>query len=284
MRINRSFTEISLVILIGGFFSIIVLIIFIDTWGLLNLYKLPLPMKPEVISQLAGGFGSIIITVALVLLYQEQKNIQQNQEEWAEADHTPNISVEEWDVRRGNTVSFKLNNTGNGIAENLSVIFEVEYISSGSISDVKIDWPVNGEGNLVHLDSNSRTIQDKQLDPKAFESIPEFKYRWTQGGMFGSIRSQYNEEEGDFRDVSEFLVDNGVSDIEFTVVLVYDFVKRYSEKQIEVWGGSISLEETVDLESLVIKATELDDYGQGIPPEVRKEWKEENDENQGETQ
>lgn len=95
--------------------------------GLVNLVSINPPYQANSFAQIAGAVGSIVLSFALVLLYAQQTEIQENQERLMEQDFKPYLTGE---VTSLNVVSaqFAIRNSGNATAYH-----------------VKAEWTVAGE-------------------------------------------------------------------------------------------------------------------------------------------
>lgn len=112
-------------LVIGTALSVPVLAVTLDLLGVVGLTEGGFPVELSTFADIAGVFGSVLLTLALVLLYSEQTKIQERQEEWMEAEHVPDVFVHEWEITR-NRIDLELSNLGTGVARDLRVTVAVE--------------------------------------------------------------------------------------------------------------------------------------------------------------
>lgn len=236
-----------------------------------ELLSITWPINIEVYSQIIGGVGSFILTIALVILYDQQRGILDKQESWSEADHTPTIIVEEWFVDHGSDVTFSLTNPGKGIAKNLHMQLEFHHFS-GDFDNSKNRLYMSGSGKLTQLKSNSSTLKMNALEPIEFHGSPEFQLQWNMDSKMtpGTLKNKQTLS-GDLLEISEKLRNKGVDALEFTIQIKYDYVKRFSNQTTTVWKGKIELDDSYDLEGFVMQAEEPSNNDTLIEPRNRKE-------------
>ena len=97
-----------------------VTVVALDLLDIVNLTSVGLPVGVATFADIAGVFGSVVSTFALVVLYREQTKIQRRQEAWMEADHVPDVFVDEWEVTQ-NRIELNLSTLGTGVARDLRV-------------------------------------------------------------------------------------------------------------------------------------------------------------------
>lgn len=121
-----------------------------------NYLELGLPLDVVAYSRFVNAIGSLILTLSLVFLYYQQTRTQEKQEEWMEAEHTPDVSVDRWEVDK-NVVELDLANPGNGAAKDLRVGVEIESVYGGYAG--RRTTSVAGRWDLFGADVTSRVIE-----------------------------------------------------------------------------------------------------------------------------
>lgn len=91
-------------------------------------------------SEVIGALGSVLLSSVLVYFYREMRNVQRTQAEIQEkqteliksqteisrANHEPLLSVQNISFSKGDRVKFEIENEGNGIARNLTLLCTIE--------------------------------------------------------------------------------------------------------------------------------------------------------------
>ena len=140
--------------------------------GWVNFVSTNPPYQANNFAQIAGAVGSIILSFALVLLYAQQTDIQENQEQLMEQNFKPYLTGE---VTSLNIVSaqFAIRNTGNATAYHV----EAEWTVAGKTRSWKIpslppgeefgfpvvvqdeDWMLNTEEIREYLDEHDASTE-----------------------------------------------------------------------------------------------------------------------------
>lgn len=98
----------------------------LETSGLINVVSVSPPYTLIQFAQIVGAVGSVILSLALVLLYRKQTRVQENQEKLMEAEYRPILRAG-LDVRY-NIPLLVIQNTGRAAAH-----------------DVKVEWFIAGQ-------------------------------------------------------------------------------------------------------------------------------------------
>lgn len=100
------------------------LFIALEYYEITNLLNIEYPLDVNEFGQLSGAIVSIFLTYALVILYWQQKRVQENQQEILEQEHEPYLSGE---VATLHIVSsqFKIRNTGAAPAYEVEAEWEI---------------------------------------------------------------------------------------------------------------------------------------------------------------
>jgi len=143
--------------------------------GLVNLVSINPPYQANNFAQIAGAVGSIVLSFALVLLYAQQTEIQENQERLMEQDFKPYLTGE---VTSLNVVSaqFAIRNSGNATAYHVKAewtiagetrSWEIPSLPPGEeygfpvVVDEDDNWLLNTEEIREYLDENGASTEIK---------------------------------------------------------------------------------------------------------------------------
>ncbi|MEZ3143291.1 hypothetical protein [Halobaculum sp. MBLA0143] len=194
-------------------FLVPVTVVALDLLGVVNLTSGGLPVDVATFADIAGVFGSVVSTFALVLLYREQTKIQRRQEEWMAADHVPDVFVDEWEVTQ-NRIELGLSNLGTGVARNLRVKATAETTGPHGVSTVTFGTRVSREP------SPARVLRPDEDD------VTKFVGDLDVDEVTGSLRTTDSSVEN----VLTWLNAED-SPIEVTLRIEYDHVGRESDSQ-----------------------------------------------------
>lgn len=241
-----SVRSLSLLILVGAVFTPIVAVV-LDVFGVLTLVSDGFPVDIATFANLVGAFGSVTLTLALVLLYREQTTIQQQQEEWMEAEHVPDVFVNEWVVTR-DRIELELSNLGTGVARNLRVKIVAETRDPIAVSRVTLAARVTREpssAQVLRPDENNNT---------------------TMTGYFGFDDADANIDTTAM-DVEQALIwlKAETRPIDTTVRISYDYVRRRSGSQ-HVFSCVVEPEDATTVEGLLFTADKYSDGLDTTPP------------------
>lgn len=100
------------------------ILLLLEARNTINYINVSWPLNSSEFSQVAGGLLSAFLTYALVVLYWQQKKVQENQHELLKQQHEPYLSGE---VAALHIVSaqFKIRNTGSAPAYNVRAEWEI---------------------------------------------------------------------------------------------------------------------------------------------------------------
>ncbi|MCO8254520.1 hypothetical protein NKF26_11975 [Haladaptatus sp. AB618] len=214
----------------------------------INTYPIHLPTAIKAISSAV----SLLLTFVLVLIYLEQTSIQERQEKWMQANHTPKIEIQKWSINL-NKVKFEMVNLGNGIAKNMSLLVELEVdrISKfrHSISDI------GGSSPLRRKDIYARSLEAGQSESITCTCVPEI-----------DLVSDKEIERGSFSKISTKLVELGSEQVECTILIKYEYINTET-KTLKIWHGKSVLEKNMTIEQLVEKSYKNLSTDINIPPD-----------------
>lgn len=217
--------------------SVIVLVtpavtVVLDASGVVRVVSGGLPVDIATFADIVGLFGSVVSTLALVVLYREQTEIQRRQEEWMEAEHVPDVFVHEWEVTQ-NRVRLVLSNLGTGVAQNLRAEVGVESADEYGLSSVRF------VARVSRPSSSARTLR-----PGGDEAV-EHTGRFERQAAHGTV-------DADRLSVDQTLtwLSGEKSPVDIVVRLEYDYVRRRSGTQpvfsaVADLGGASTVEEVL---------------------------------------
>jgi hypothetical protein len=244
----RSRTPSGPTLLIGAALSIPILAVALDLLGVVELVEGGFPVEISTFADIAGVFGSILLTLALVLLYREQTKIQGRQEKWMEAEHVPDVFVEEWEVTR-NRADFELSNLGTGVARNLRVTIEVETEDKFGVSNVTFAAPLSRQL------SSARVLRPDENDVVVVDGFFEVS------GAQGTIEISDTTIES----VSRWLNgDQPPSNI--VVTIEYDYIRRRSGSQ-QVFSCEVDPTDAETVEDILLSVIRRNENEVDIEPE-----------------
>jgi hypothetical protein len=210
-------------------------------------------------------FASLILTFALIVVYQglgriqqgqlkemksqrglqedvvdiqeQQAEIMEQQEEWMEAGYRPHVTIERWEAR-DNEMPFYLRNVGNGPATNL-VARIVMYAN----------WPpeepiIEGSVRLSPENPNNGAIKTGVLqsggEPRPFTGELQFH---------GQIKSN-NILSSDFPSIAAKMVESDFKTIAYRVFFEYQMINGEHVRN-KLWEAESELSEGMTLEALI---------------------------------
>lgn len=238
-----------ILLLISAFALSIVFVPLLDTIGVIDVISpLEEPLSWSEAAQIAGAMGSVLFTIGLVILYREQTLIQNRQESWMEADHTPDLSIDEWRID-SNTFEFDIANLGDGTAKDLTLILELEIIgTNNSFNSINVD---EVREPLIREEVVSQAIQSENIEPVIFSAFPEITISWRANhGKRPSYKYRWKEYRENPSDILSALKFGGVTDIEYTISVEYAYGKS-STDELSIFAGKAEVTPDLDLEGLI---------------------------------
>lgn len=246
-----------------------------DLVGLSNTVDIGLPVPISVYAQVAASVASVVLTLALVLLYGEQTRIQRRQEDWMEAEHVPDVFVDSWEIT-GDEFRFRLSNLGTGIAKNLQVGFEITP-SADDRSDI---IALRGEAVLFQQDLATRVLPRAsnagenpvpmrgRYDLTVLREGREERPRRIGGTGTGNRTGERFGKEKARDELTAVLTElaESVDAVTYTVSLRYDYIRRESDRK-SVFGGRAELEPELDLEGLLLTTVERYETDLDVQPD-----------------
>lgn len=170
----------------------------------INYLNIQFPLDSTEFGQLSGAFISIFLTYALVILYWQQKRVQENQQELLEQQHEPHLSGE---VATLHIVSaqFRIRNTGSAPAYEVEANWEIAGQSRTweiptLVPGESFGFPILVDDNdnwLLNTEEIDEYLQDKGTDGKISYTIsctnPQNETRTFEGIVDFSILSKRSE-------------------------------------------------------------------------------------------
>jgi len=235
-----------------------------ESIGFTNYATIQFPIQVAELAQIIGGAGSLLLALAIIILYSEQVSIQQKQEKWMEAEHQPDIYVEEWEVNK-NEIKMTVINGGEGVAKQMELCCGISYKPSRfntreTSSCVSIWQREKNTRNIVGHSENRRM----STEPIVFDDVEH------QGTK--------NEDKYSFDEVISYLYNQDITSIKCEIRIKYLYGKGEPETLV-IWSGEaeISKEESDEetglippeatLEDLVVLATDVENISEVPPPE-----------------
>ncbi|WP_147298719.1 hypothetical protein [Haloferax sp. Atlit-47N] len=130
-RINRIWERFNIpvsltlpVFLAYSFIGALAIWIVVEWLGITNWVTYSLPLTGTNFAQIASGVGSVVLSFGLLLLYNKQAKIQENQESLMEQQFAPFLTGEVAPLDMGGT-QFRIQNMGDGPAYNVSATWNV---------------------------------------------------------------------------------------------------------------------------------------------------------------
>lgn len=238
-----------ILILISAFALSIVLVPLLNWAGVINFISpLEEPLSWTEAAQIAGAMGSVLFAIGLVILYREQTLIQNRQESWMEADHTPDLSIDEWRID-SNTFEFDIANLGDGTAKDLTLFLELDIIEiSNSVNVITVN---EVREPLVREEVVSQAIQSEIIEPVIFSAFPEITISWrVYHGRRPGYKYRWKEYSGNPSNILSALKSGGVTDIEYTISVEYTYGKS-STDELSIFAGKAEVTPDLDLEGLI---------------------------------
>jgi len=247
VEIQRQFARSLPLIVLVGAVSTPAVAVALDVFGVLKLVSDGFPVEIATFADVTGAFGSITLTLALVLLYREQTKIQQRQEARMEAEHVPDVFVDEWVVTR-DRIELKLSNLGTGVARNLRVAVVTETRSTHGVSRATLRarmTRVSSSAQVLRPDENDTVEMTGQFELSEADGSVD-----TTGMSVEQMLTWLNAEE---------------CPIETTVRIEYDYVRRRSGSQ-HVLSCVVAPGAATTVEGLLSSTDEYSDEPDNTPP------------------
>jgi hypothetical protein len=251
-------------ILIFGFVAAAVIFTLIGTvWtlqGIIPIFQADLPITLTTYAQLMSAFGTIALTLGLVLLYDQQTEIQRRQEEWMEAEHVPDVFIDSWEID-GDEFEFNMTNLGTGIAKNIEATYEIEPVDPNNETALQ---GITGVAPLEQNDIFTRVLpRDSETTSRTIQMTGSYDVR------LNSVEgSAHNQGESDsyqaLRDQLGKLAEN-IDQVEYTVSIRYDYIRRENDTK-SVYGGRAELEDEIDFEGLLLTTAQTFDTDLDVEP------------------
>lgn len=243
------FWEKFILVLVSAFALIIVLVPLLNWVGVIDLIApLEEPLSWSEAAQIAGAMGSVLFTIGLVILYREQTLIQNRQESWMEADHTPDLSIDEWRID-SNTFEFDIANLGDGTAKDLTLVLNIDIIRiSNSFDSITVN---EVREPLIREEIVSQAIQSENIEPVIFSAFPDITLSWrADHSRRPSYKYRWKEYRENPSDILSALKFGGVTDIEYTISVEYAYGKS-STDELSIFAGKAEVTPDLDLEGLI---------------------------------
>lgn len=216
--------------LLAALLGIITLILFtfvLDLVGVANTLREGFPLGLPEYAQMVSAFTSMLLTFALVVLYDQQTRIQRRQEVWMEAEHTPDLFVRDWGVT-GDEFEATLSNLGPGVAQSITarLVVRAEQSSAAFVGTTEL---VQADGPASVLRPDHRTLLC---------------------GVFETFHPVDGEEDLTVEELFERLR-RETARVEVRVELGYDYVRQESDrKSVFCWHADLA--EVERIEDLVV--------------------------------
>lgn len=226
------------------------------------------PLDGESYSTLVNAIGSLILTFALVFLYRQQVRTLQKQEEWMEADHTPDVSVDRWAVNK-NMLEVDLTNPGNGAAKNLKIEIFISDVYGG-FAEERITISSGGQ-ELFGTDITSRMIPAQESETISYETREPIivKLEINSRSLFPRF-GDGREYEDTFTEILNLLCHGEAEFIDYEIAISYDYVKRGKDSTL-FWGGMAEIEPSMRLEDIIVESEVDESIQMLVIPDNRKE-------------
>lgn len=293
-------------VLVGGviLISLGIFLFYIDVYTILELFTSWTARNQGILSLLV----SLILAVVYFGLYRLQKiqnktqqkqteilerqskiqnrqaEIMQQQENWMEIRHTPQLSVNSWQVD-GDTVEIEISNFGNGPAEQLMLKIELRQMQStftdqmSKGNGIRIippkDLPEKYEVDPVtillfrndRIDTNDQGREVRTLPPE--ETLRFRNNSETSVWIENENREHRSLSFGHYlREISKY----GVKQIHYNIGIHFEYANE-NMKKLNIFGGYITLndidfEEIITLENL-LKSTNIPHHPKsGVEPDL----------------
>lgn len=238
-----------ILLLVSAFALSIVLVPLLNWAGVIDVISpLEEPLSWTEAAQIAGAMGSVLFTIGLVVLYREQTLIQNRQESWMEADHTPDLSIDEWRIN-SNKFELDIANLGDGTAKDLTLLLGLDIIEisdpANSITVDEVSEP------LIREEVVSQAIQSETIEPVIFSAFPELTISWRVNlDRRPGYKYRLEEYRENPSDILSTLESGGVTDIEYTISIRYTYGKS-STGELSIFAGKADVTPDLDLEGLI---------------------------------
>lgn len=225
--------------------------------GFVKLVNGGFPVELSTFADIAGVFSSILLTLALVLLYREQTKIQERQEEWMEAEHVPDVFVEEWRLD-SNRVTLWLSNLGTGVARNLHVELEIEATPDTD--------RLLAREQLAQIDPYNTVLQTHQDGSTKMEGVLRFETKPSSGTESDEFGTRSATEV--LSDLRSQTVDG--TEVSVTLTLHYEYIRRVESRK-SVFSWDTELTDVESLEDLLQNRRRRTDSELDVAPEYRRD-------------
>lgn len=238
------------------------------------------------------------LTLVLVFLYDQQRQIQKDQQdiieeqtdiqskqtglmeqqtEWMSKSHKPRIMVDNWDLLNEDLgARIDLTNMGNGVAYNLALHLSIrsvdeEFSGSQKIGGgMEVSYPNDFDDDYVIDDLSQILERPDQMGHRKRVINPEEEYvifENTQG--FGIIWEVEEDEEAMIDPYNYFnnLREEGISEVRYRFYLQYEYGDQITVKK-DLVGGLTEIEDVHTLLDLV-RYTKVPNYAKNpIEPTI----------------
>lgn len=256
---------VGVLIVITGLIVGIPVVDFLTSQRLLNI---SFPLTTEAYSALINSLGSLVLTLGLVLVYAQLVRTQERQEEWMEADHTPDVSVDWWNPKV-NMLKVDLTNPGNGAAKNIRLNIEIDAVH-GAVPDTHLF--LEGGAELYRDDITSRVIPAKETKTVRFEtrdpvklSLKTFPSHRPSGMGDGNEKYSAN-----FDEIIDILCRDGIDIVDYSLSIDYDYIKREGGS-VRFYAGSVDIAQGMHFEDIVANTHEDEEIEMFVPPKISKQ-------------
>lgn len=213
-----------------------------------DVFKITWPITLTTFSEVISGTGTLIVTIGLFLLYKRQTEILDQQEEWMEAGHVPDVYVESWKFQTPQQFIFKLSNLGTGVAKNLTACVELkpEYRSGETnITKISVNAPLAQSAIFSRVLPTSSNLDDAVVNFNG--RVNNIEVHLEYGRTF-DIASE--EMYSALSYILEYLARDSKS-VRYKVDIKYDYIRRRDDQK-SVFYAQTTLESDIDLEGLFL--------------------------------
>lgn len=252
-RLDRDWVPAPSTVLLGAA-VLPLLVVYVDLIAL-DLIDGSLPLDISTFADLAGVYGSVVLTAALVLLYREQTRIQGRQEQWMEAEHVPDVFVERWRLDT-NRVTLWLSNLGTGVARNLHAEISIEETPDTD--------RLLAREQLAQRKPYNTVLQTRQEGPTKMDAVLRFDASRSPGPV--------DEETRTIPEVLRRIRSETADGVEVSVTLTlgYEYIRR-TESRKSVFSWEAELADVESLEDLVQDRNGTTESELDVPPQNRRE-------------
>ncbi|MGM0590524.1 MAG: hypothetical protein ACQETI_02650 [Halobacteriota archaeon] len=185
----------------------------------------------------------------------QQTVIMEQQEEWMEAQHAPEIYIQSWQAVNDEICLF-LTNLGNGVARDLTVNYRIVPPGTTTIYANQAEFEVGGAFSLEH-DTDGDEVTANVLVPDT--EIHQFKATmntfWLPEGFDPEDATVGTEIEIlPFSQAVDRLLDRGIEEIQYEILLQYEYIRR-EEETVDLWSGVVELEAGMNFQDAIVRST-----------------------------